>query len=48
MFGNVEPLDDTPDDALDRIRRCGTIDTEFFEWAGRTARTFETGRRTRG
>lgn len=27
----MEPLDDTPD-TRDRIRRCGTVDTEFFEW----------------
>jgi hypothetical protein len=33
-LGNVEPLDDITD-AQDRIRRCGTVDTEFFaflEW----------------
>jgi hypothetical protein len=27
----VEPLDHIAD-APDRIRRCGTVDTEFFEW----------------
>jgi hypothetical protein len=34
MLNNVEPLDDMPE-PLDRIRRCGRVDTEFFsfvEW----------------
>jgi hypothetical protein len=31
ILRTMKPLDDTPD-TRDRIRRCGTVDTEFFEW----------------
>jgi hypothetical protein len=32
MLDAVETHQADTNDALDRIRRCGTVDTEFFEW----------------